>query len=583
MNLRNAKYQRDDAPLGGNLPQTLAYRPAPVLPILPAEAVRDAVDRLSPDDCERAFKDRIVPVAWSPDQTDYAASAGLPFERALALGIRPKALIAPNHLVWALQDRFRAGLTNLMLHELVSRFPALSSRQTFTDIQIGIGGCLAALAMTLAVFAPQALQLGISLLFAMLFLAVIGLRWLCLFRPPRGVPPPAAALEEWELPVYSVLVPLFREVAVIEILIPALLDLDYPEDLLDIKIILEEDDHPMRRACAALRLPEHLEILVVPRGAPQTKPRALNYALAFARGKLVTIFDAEDIPEPGQLRLAAAAFAAGPPELACVQASLEFFNPETNWLTRQFTIEYAVLFELLLPCLAAYGLPLPLGGTSNHFRAKILRKVGAWDPFNVTEDADLGLRLSRMGFKTGVIASRTFEEANSRTGNWLKQRARWLKGWAITWLVHMRNPRRLYQDLGLEGFCAAQAILLGTAASALLHPVFLGLTLWSWASGAMFAAPGNPISVAITGASLAILFSGYAITIWAGARALRRIGYRGWWWPLATMPAYWMLISIAAWRALYELLVSPHVWNKTDHGLAGKRRRRRRAIKPARR
>ena len=228
---------------------------------------------------------------------------------------------------------------------------------------------------------------------------------------------------------------------------------------------------------ARLPLPPQFEIIVVPAGRPQTKPRALNYALPFCRGELLTIYDAEDIPEPDQLRKAARRFAAAAPELACLQAQLTFFNPNENWLTRQFTAEYAMLFGRLLPVLADHRLPLPLGGTSNHFRTAVLRAVGGWDPFNVTEDADLGLRLARHGYDTGTLDSLTYEEANTRLPNWMRQRARWLKGFLATWLVHMRDPARLMREVGPAGFWVAQAVTIGVFASALLHPLCLVATL----------------------------------------------------------------------------------------------------------
>ncbi len=158
----------------------------------------------------------------------------------------------------------------------------------------------------------------------------------------------------------------------------------------------------MRRALRKHDLPPHFEVIVVPQGSPQTKPRALNYALQFCRGSLLTIYDAEDIPEPNQLREVARKFSGAGEKLACLQAQLSFYNPNENWLTRQFTAEYATLFGLILPALAAHNLPLPLGGTSNHFRTRNLRQIGGWDPYNVTEDADLGLRLARLGYRTGV-------------------------------------------------------------------------------------------------------------------------------------------------------------------------------------
>lgn len=299
----------------------------------------------------------------------------------------------------------------------------------------------------------------------------------------------------------------------------------------------------------------------MPQGLPQTKPRALNYALQFCQGSLVTIYDAEDVPESNQLLNVARAFSRADDSLACLQARLIPYNPDENWLTRQFTVEYATLFGLILPALAAHRLPLTLGGTSNHFRTHILRKIGGWDCHNVTEDADLGLRLARLGFRTGVVQSLTYEEANTRLGNWLGQRARWLKGFMQTWLVHMRNPLRTARELGPTGFWTLQALTAGVFFSALFHPFLMALSAWFLLS--------NPFHVSVTTMlNLEVFVLGYGVAMLAGAKALRQRGLRGWWFTIVTMPIYWLLMSIAAWMALWQFIFAPFKWNKTEHGLS---------------
>jgi cellulose synthase/poly-beta-1,6-N-acetylglucosamine synthase-like glycosyltransferase len=386
-----------------------------------------------------------------------------------------------------------------------------------------------------------------------------------------------------ELPSYSVLVPLFRETAALEQLLMALTGLRYPADKLDIKLILEEEDVGMQAAVAGLTLPPRFEIIVVPAGKPQTKPRALNYALAFCRGELLTIYDAEDIPEPDQLEKAARRFARAGPELACLQAQLTFFNPNENWLSRQFTAEYAMLFGRLLPVLAAHRLPMPLGGTSNHFRTAALRGVGGWDPFNVTEDADLGLRLARHGHETGTLDSITYEEANTRLANWMRQRARWLKGFLATWLVHMRDPRRLMRELGPAGFWVAQAVTIGVFASALLHPLCLVATLALAALHPTLPEQAGPATVAIAGLNLLVFTAGYVLAIVLTREALRQRGIFGWHGTLATMPLYWLLMSAAVWLALWQFISAPFHWNKTQHGLSSFQGAGRRPLDPLRR
>jgi glycosyltransferase XagB len=337
---------------------------------------------------------------------------------------------------------------------------------------------------------------------------------------------------------------------------------------LDIKIIAEESDTSMRRALAGFDLPDHIEVIVVPPGKPQTKPRALNYALQFSRGELLTIYDAEDVPEPNQLRIAAARFHGADGRLACLQAQLVFFNPNENWLARQFTAEYATLFGLVLPALAEKGLPLALGGTSNHFRTDILRKVGAWDPFNVTEDADLGLRLARLGYETGVIDSFTFEEANLKFVNWTMQRARWLKGFLQTWLVHMRSPVKSMRDLGPAGFWVLQSCTIGVFMSALLHPILALASAYLFFTSPPPNADGPLWLTMQGGLNLALFVSGYGVTMFAANRAMLRLGLKNWWFTIASMPAYWFLMAIAAWIALWQFIVAPFVWNKTEHGLS---------------
>jgi cellulose synthase/poly-beta-1,6-N-acetylglucosamine synthase-like glycosyltransferase len=355
---------------------------------------------------------------------------------------------------------------------------------------------------------------------------------------------------------------LFRETSILRQTIAGLKSLNYPADKLDVKIIVEQDDFDTREMVQRMVPGTGFDIITVPRGKPQTKPRALNHALMFARGDLVTIYDAEDIPQPMQLRLAAQSFRDGDAKLACLQARLSFYNSNENWLTRQFTLEYASLFDLMLPMLARFSLPLPLGGTSNHFKLDVLRHVGGWDAWNVTEDADLGLRLSRMGFRSEVLVSTTFEEANCQTRNWLSQRARWLKGWMQTWLVHMRNPLRTWQELGTASFVISQLLMAGMIGSALFHPMFAAVLVYdlTWSTH-----PPDPL---YQYAAILFLLFGYLAVMTAGARALylRRM------YPLfpsiLSMPVYWLLISFGGWLALWQLITAPFHWNKTSHGIS---------------
>ncbi len=507
--------------------------------------------------------------AFIPGMDLYAACGERALAEASDRGLRVIAYATAAEFVAAARAVRGRTLLRQATWGLARRMPDLSASRWMTAPQIAIVLTVAAMALLAFALLPWEVNWVIlSAIGAILFLSVVALRLLALFpRLPDHEPEPPP-IADWKLPVYTVLVPLFRETSVLRQLIGALSSLDYPPERLDIKLILEESDILMQRALAAVRLPPQFEIIVVPAGRPQTKPRALNYALHFAKGELLTIYDAEDIPHPGQLRQAAERFAASSPDLACLQAELAFYNPNESWLTRQFTIEYAVLFTMLLPALAQHRLPLPLGGTSNHFRAAALRDAGAWDAFNVTEDADLGVRLARFGYDTATLDCQTLEEANSRFGNWHRQRARWLKGFLFTWLVHMRHPLRLWRDIGASGFWAFQALMLGVFMSALLYPFCLGLTLALYATEPL-AAPGAGWGLrGLAALNLLVFAAGYAVSFAAAARALRKRGLRGWHFILLTMPVYWLMMSAAAWTGLWQFMTAPFHWNKTEHGLS---------------
>lgn len=361
-----------------------------------------------------------------------------------------------------------------------------------------------------------------------------------------------------ELPVYTILAPLYDEPEVVPQLIRAFSALDYPADRLDIKLLLEEDDERTLAAIEALNLPPYIELLHIPRLSPRTKPKACNYGLAFARGKLTVIFDAEDIPDPDQLKRAVATFAVCGPETACLQARLNFYNPRDNWLTRQFTLEYSMWFDLLLPGLKRLGLPIPLGGTSNHFRTDVLRAIGGWDPYNVTEDADLGLRLARHGYRCDILNSTTYEEANSETLNWLRQRTRWQKGYMLTWLVHMRHPFRLWQQLGMWRMLGFQLFFGGTVLLAICTPLAIPLLL----SGLVFYL--DPVLSLLKFGTLIGGLGTLSLCVIAGAVCRGNYDLIADIW---RTPFYWLLTMAANIRAVWQVFQCPFYWEKTRHGL----------------
>ena len=395
-------------------------------------------------------------------------------------------------------------------------------------------------------------------------LAAGALRLLCAFRA-EPAPPRRPRIADHELPVYTVICPLYREGAVVRQLVAAIRVLDYPLEKLDVKLVVEADDRETRQAVAALDLGQPFTVIIAPPTGPRTKPKALNAALPFAYGSYTVVFDAEDVPEPDQLRRALDKFAAADDRLACVQASLTIDNTADGWLARMFTAGYAGQFDAFLPGLAALGLPLPLGGSSNHFRTAALRKVGGWDPFNVTEDADLGIRLHRLGYRSAAIAAATYEEAPARFHSWLRQRARWYKGWMQTWLVHMRRPGRLVRDLRPGGALAVQLFLACNVLAALVHPIFAAALGYSLLAGAPLTTVTSFTSWPIFAATF---LCGYASTIPLDLIGLKRRRLLGHGWILVLTPFYWFLLSLAAWRALIQLICDPQRWEKTEHGLA---------------
>lgn len=550
-----------------NKPQTARPETAHAVSYVDRRQLTDALAVLPKREIATVLRDRYVPVTDGPASRGCIITDRASFAAAIAAGRRISGWTRQGDLLHVVHKTLSQRLAVAAANRLHAVMPAFSARHQLTFPQI-----IAGILMLFGFFTAMWIDLRtatsvLAISCCILFLAVAAVRAASLLQSSGDDEAAVPKLADEDLPVYTVMVALFREVEVVEQLVNALRALDYPAEKLDIKLVLEQEDIATRRHLAAIDLPGHFEVLVVPHVKPQTKPKALNYALSLARGELVAIYDAEDIPDRDQLRIAAAAFAAAPPSLVCLQARLAFYNPQENWLTRQFSIEYAALFDLLLPMLADNKMPLPLGGTSNHFRTSVLRKVGAWDAHNVTEDADLGLRLARFGWQVGVIDSTTHEEANCRFDNWLHQRARWLKGWMQTWLVHMRSPRRLWRELGAWRFIVAQIMMLGMIVTALLHPVFLGYAVWVIASGTLLASSPDILSSVLIGFGIVVLIAGYGFAIAAGARGLVERGLGGMWLSLAGMPVYWLLVSLGGWLALWQLISSPHHWNKTRHGL----------------
>ncbi len=434
--------------------------------------------------------------------------------------------------------------------------------------RIPLRWCTAGMALVAGLFALQSpVTIAIDIALALIFLGWSGLRvaaMLLSFAPARQ----QVRRPDDMLPLYSIVVAIYKEAESVPGLIAALSRFDYPKERLDIKLVVEADDIDTRRALDLMQLSPPFEIVIAPAAGPRTKPKALNAALPFARGRYVAVFDAEDRPEPRQLRVALAAFERGDPGLACVQARLTIDNTADNWLTRLFTAEYAGLFDVFLPGLAAWRMPLPLGGTSNHFHTPTLRALGGWDPYNVTEDADLGIRLARAGYHTTIVQSSTYEEAPARIMPWIKQRTRWFKGYLQTWAVHMRAPRKLWRELGPAGFMVFQLVIGGAVLAAMVHGVFAGVLLWQVGSGLLLSGKESVFEHAFAGLYFVTLTIGYLMSAVLGFIGLWRRKLTGSAPYLLLLPLYWLLLSLAAWRAVFQLIRAPYHWEKTDHGLA---------------
>jgi cellulose synthase/poly-beta-1,6-N-acetylglucosamine synthase-like glycosyltransferase len=386
--------------------------------------------------------------------------------------------------------------------------------------------------------------------------------------PEIRITPKQISSYKGEWPMYTVICPLYKEWQVIPQYVQAMQAMDYPKDRLQVILSLEEDDKKTQEEARKMKLPEYFEILVTPHHMPKTKPKACNYALKHATGEYIVIYDAEDIPETDQLKKAVVAFGNAGKEVVCLQSKLNFYNIHQNLLTRFFTMEYSLWFDLVLTGLHSVNALIPLGGTSNHFKKESLNLLQGWDPFNVTEDCDLGIRLFKYGFKTQVLDSTTWEEANSSFWGWFPQRTRWIKGYIQTYLVHMRRPHEFITDWNNPHILTFQLVVGGKVLSMWVNPLLWLMTITYF----VFRPYVGPFieSLYLTPVFYLAVFSlvignflyFYYYMIGAAKRDQ---------WDLVKyaflVPVYWLMMSVASWRALYQMFVKPHHWEKTTHGL----------------
>ncbi len=487
---------------------------------------------------------------------------------------RLTAVFGPVRMAHAPEEEMRAALMRVAGADLVAEAEtcvpaAQSSRHEPGDRarfrRFAAFALVPGAALLLALIAaPVATLSALTVIAALVLIAGQALRLTAAAATARSNRTPPPDVTPMRLPVVSLLVPLYRETGVASHLMMRLEALDYPRDLLDICLILEDNDLLTREALEATALPPWVQIVSVPKGSLRTKPRALNFALNFARGSIIGIYDAEDMPAPDHIHRIVQRFARRGPEVACLQGVLDYFNSHSNWLTRCFALEYAGWFRVVLPGLAKLGLVVPLGGTTLFLRRDAIEAVHGWDAHNVTEDADLGLRLARRGYRTELMSIVTQEEATARPWPWIRQRTRWLKGYAVTWAVHMRDPVALWRDLGTWRFLGVQLIYLGAIAQFAMAPILWSFLLMALGLAHPFAADWpRGAMIGLIGVLLAAGAANVVVLIVAARRAGKpRLA---WWIPMLQL--YFPLATVAVWRALWQAVSDPHFWDKTTHGI----------------
>jgi cellulose synthase/poly-beta-1,6-N-acetylglucosamine synthase-like glycosyltransferase len=555
------------------LAQTWGLEPVDLLKTPPDPQACEGLDP------HQLLEERWIPLRHTPGRTATVAVCDEPTPDATehvrsTLGVRTVTFVATTDwdIEQAVLATFSEELVTRAAFELAEQRPELSAADPVIGWQRGAGLVVAASVVVAAVIDWRFTLCALLVVFNLMFAVGVAFKlvtctagaWALRHARRHDGSAQGERIDDADLPRYTILVPAYNEANVVAQVVENISSLDYPLSKLQVLVLLEADDVDTVTAAKAAMPPDYVRLVVVPAGGPQTKPKACNVGMALAEGEFLVIYDAEDRPEPGQLRDAVAAFRDAGDDTVCVQARLNYFNTDTNFLTRMFTLEYSAWFDYMLPGLDQLHLPIPLGGTSNHFRVDALRELGGWDPFNVTEDADLGLRAAAQGRRIGIIESTTWEEACSEWKAWIRQRTRWIKGYMVTALVQLRNPVDAWRRLGARGMVGLIGLIAGTPALFLASPLVWAFFLYTFLGGTVpdFTLPGWLKVV-----TLATLFIGNGSMIAMTAFAARRrrnsglVGYA------LLNPAYWVLHSIAAWRALVQLVTKPAHWEKTPHGL----------------
>lgn len=540
-----------------------------VMPKIPSSAeLQEAVKRMTSKEAQQALRHRVMPISWEPGRVTFVAAGERAKAYATAEELEVTAITNERTMLRELQAGQETELLNYAASGLRSRYPNHAVAEPMGAKQaLWLVLSLALIAFGVMLDQHTATVVAFVVMLA-LFVLALGLKLWCLQPTKLPRSPVALVIADADLPVYSILVPLLREAKIGEQTLRALQAIDYPSAKLDIKLILAAEDQATRKFFDEQRLPPHMEVIVVPKGQPDTKYRALNYALPFARGELVAVYDADSVPAADQLRRIAGSFALAPKNVVCLQTQVGFFNRQENWLARQCALEQAYQFKLLFPRLARLGGPLLFAGCSAHYRIATLRQLGGFDAHNVSRDSGLGLRLARFGFRTAIVPTLTREEAPLRFTDWMAQRARWTKGALQTALVNLRSPVKLWHELGGRKFLLVQALTLGTVIVTLAHPIFLA---WLATTAVYLFVEGPPAPQlwlflqALYGLAAALAF------LAAMASAIRSSLFLGrsvpWSLTVLTVPVYWLMNSLAAWLAVLQYFTGLRGSTRTPHGV----------------
>ncbi|MCO5937423.1 glycosyltransferase [Mucilaginibacter sp. RB4R14] len=510
---------------------------------------------------------KVVCLMASPDDTLFIDFIRFTYD------MEPEIILASDlDITWLSNKLLGDKYTKSAVFELMKRDPDSSAVVTFSTAQLIVIFVIIAIVAIGLVLSFKNTSIIINVIISSFFLVAIIFKLFLALVGSRFELHQAVTKEELkllnddDLPIYTILLPVFREDKLIKKLIWNLQSIDYPRHKLDIKLLIEEEDDKTFNAVKNLDFPAVFEVIVVPYHMPKTKPKACNYGLHFARGKYLTIYDAEDIPDTDQLKKVVSLFGKLPKEYICVQSALNYFNRNENFLTRMFTLEYSYWFDYMLPGLDTLDIPIPLGGTSNHFKLHELVELGAWDPFNVTEDADLGVRVYAKGYKVAIINSTTYEEANNEPFNWIRQRSRWIKGYMQTYLVHMRHPVDFWKEIGWKGFLGFNFFIGATPIIFLVYPLLLIFFICYVVfdlSGIRTLFPDWVLFMSIFN-----LMVGNILMIYINMIAVFKRRYYELILFAVANPIYWLMHSISAYKGLYQLIVKPFYWEKTNHGLS---------------